>query len=77
MGRVIALPTSRNAAHRAPESGSAEILFFTGVRYYRLSDADFAALARPRTRRPAAAKAAAKSVSKAAAPVARKLKQQA
>ena len=72
MGKVIALPTSRNAARRAPESGSAEILFFTGVRYYRLSDAEFAELAAPRTRRSAAAKGAVKT-----APVARKLKRQA
>ncbi len=33
MGKVIALPLSRKTATRQPEGGTAEILFFTGVRY--------------------------------------------
>ncbi len=45
MGKVIALPLSRKIATGQPDGGSAEILFFTGVRYYRMSDEDVAKLA--------------------------------
>ncbi len=58
MGKVIALPPSRNIESRPPRDGSAAILFFTGVRYYRLSDEDFAKLAAPAPSRRAKAKPA-------------------
>ena len=74
MGKVIALPPSRNVAQRQSGGGTAEILFFTGVRYYRLSDEDFAKLASPTSaKRPAKVKAI---TTKAVAP-ARKLRKRA
>ena len=59
MGKVIALPLSRKIATGQPDGGSAEILFFTGVRYYRMSDEDVAKLAAPAIQSRAKAKSAA------------------
>ena len=58
MGKVVALPPSRKVESRQPQGGSAEILFFTGVRYYRLSDEDFANLSAPAPERRAKVKPA-------------------
>ena len=54
MGKVIALPLSRKITTGQPDGGSAEILFFTGVRYYRMSDEDVAKHAVPAPKRRAA-----------------------
>jgi hypothetical protein len=51
MGKVIALPLSRKIATVQPEGATAEILFFTGVRYYRMSEEEIARLATPPQRR--------------------------
>ena len=58
MGKVIALPLSGKIETRQPQGGSAEILFFTGVRYYRFSDEEFAKLAAPAPQRRGKAKSA-------------------
>jgi len=50
MGEIIALTPSRSSSRRAPTSASAEILFFMGVRYYRMSDEEFAEAAAPKPR---------------------------
>lgn len=56
MCEVIAL-TPRPVPRFAPAGGSAEILFFMGVRYHRMSDEDFErATARKPAERPAKAK---------------------
>lgn len=64
MGKVIALPLSRKIATVQPEGATAEILFFTGVRYYRMSEEEIAKLATPPQRR-TKAKAVATKAAKA------------
>ncbi len=53
MGQVIALRPSQALQRPAPPSG-AEILFFTGVRYYRMTDEEFAKACAPKARAPKA-----------------------
>lgn len=54
MGHLIVLPLAERPSPRAPISGrSAEILFFTGVRYYRVTDETASPAAKPRRRRAA------------------------
>ena len=48
MGEIIALTTSRGASRPTPAAGGAEILFFMGVRYYRMSDEEFAKATAPK-----------------------------
>jgi hypothetical protein len=72
MGKVIALPLSRKIATAQPEGATAEILFFTGVRYYRMSEEEIAKLATPpqrRTKAKAVAAKAAKTASIKTAPI--------
>ena len=53
MGDLIVLTPSRSSASLGlPPLGSAEILFFTGVRYYRMTDALPECAAPKRRRRP-------------------------
>jgi len=56
MGEIIALPQSRSLARHAPAGSSAEILFFMGVRYHRMSDEEFAKANAPKPRLGAKAK---------------------
>lgn len=60
MGKVIALPLSRKITVQ-PEGATAEILFFTGVRYHRMSEEEIAKLATPPQRRTKAKAVAAKA----------------
>lgn len=72
MGKVIALPLSRKIAAVQPEGATAEILFFTGVRYYRMSEEEIAKLATPpqrRTKAKAVASKAAKTAPIKTAPI--------
>ena len=39
MGHLVELPTNRASAHTVEPGRSATILFFTGVRYYRMEEA--------------------------------------
>ena len=59
MGKVIALPLARKITTDHVDGGSAEILFFTGVRYHRMSDEEFARLAAPSSQRRLKSKPAA------------------
>ena len=58
MGEVIALPPSRTIATSQPDGATAAILFFTGVRYYRMSEDEVAKLATPAPQRRAKTKGA-------------------
>lgn len=60
MGDLIAMTHSTGTSRRAaPASGSAEILFFTGVRYYRMAEEVLPQPPRPKRRRSDKAKRAA------------------
>lgn len=62
MGELIVLPRAERPSHPVPSSNrSAEILFFTGVRYYRMTDAPPAPVIKTRRRRTASARIAAEA----------------
>ena len=56
MAQIIALTPSFGPSRHTPAGGSAEILFFMGVRYHRMSDEEFANATAPKPRRAAKGK---------------------
>lgn len=55
MGDLLVLPSARSPSRSVPVSANAEILFFTGVRYYRFEDMPIAEAVAPKKRRHKAA----------------------
>lgn len=51
MGDLLVLPSTRSPSRSVPAQTGAEILFFTGVRYYRFEDAPPAEAVAPKKRR--------------------------